>query len=77
MPNTPMVVMWSNPDGTLILSQRMSGDYNMPTVDPNPPRIATISNLSSVWFYYSKGLPHLRLITDSRCVASLTTERER
>ncbi|KAF9065426.1 hypothetical protein BDP27DRAFT_59013 [Rhodocollybia butyracea] len=48
MPNTPMVVMWSNPDGAFILSQRMSGDYNMPTVDPNPPRIASISNLSSL-----------------------------
>ncbi|KAH9926648.1 uncharacterized protein BXZ73DRAFT_102904 [Epithele typhae] len=41
--NTPMVIMWSNPDGTVTLSQRTaSSETVMPTLDSSPPRTATV-----------------------------------
>ncbi|KAH9926653.1 uncharacterized protein BXZ73DRAFT_102908 [Epithele typhae] len=41
--NTPMVVMWNNPDGTVTLSQRTaSSETVMPTLDSSPPRTATV-----------------------------------
>ncbi|KZO98914.1 CBD9-like protein [Calocera viscosa TUFC12733] len=43
MPGSPLVVLWPNADGTVTLSQRMASDYVMPTVQANPPRIATLS----------------------------------
>src|SRR5687767_7785142 len=42
MVNTPMVLMWGNADGTVTLSQRSTAGYIMPTVDPAPPRVATL-----------------------------------
>jgi hypothetical protein len=49
MPNTPMVIMWSNSDGSITLSQRSALGFVMPTVDNNPPRIASLNpSLSSV-----------------------------
>lgn len=44
MANSPMVIMWANPDGTVTLSQRTAPREIMPTVDPNPPRVATLSD---------------------------------
>ncbi|KAF5385965.1 hypothetical protein D9615_002538 [Tricholomella constricta] len=43
MANTPMVIMWVN-DGKVILSQRIAPQEVMPTVDPNPPRVATLAD---------------------------------
>jgi hypothetical protein len=42
MANTPMVIVWPNSDGTVTLSQRKAPQEVMPTVDPNPPRVATL-----------------------------------
>ncbi|KAI0693718.1 hypothetical protein BC835DRAFT_1352482 [Cytidiella melzeri] len=50
MAGTPLVIMWSNEDGSVYLSQRMANGQVPPQLDPNPPRIASISasvNLSS------------------------------
>ncbi|KAF8070159.1 hypothetical protein FPV67DRAFT_1004422 [Lyophyllum atratum] len=48
MANSPMVIMWQN-EGKVILSQRKAPREQMPTVDPNPPRIATlVDSLSSI-----------------------------
>ncbi|KAG6842071.1 hypothetical protein C0991_002725 [Blastosporella zonata] len=41
MANTPMVIMWPN-DGAVVLSQRMAPREVMPTVDANPPRVASV-----------------------------------
>lgn len=41
MANTPMVIMWPNSDGSITLSQRSAPGEVMPTVDSNPPRVAT------------------------------------
>ncbi|KAG8979326.1 hypothetical protein FRB93_010145 [Tulasnella sp. JGI-2019a] len=43
MPDSPMVIMWPNDDGTMTLSQREAPDHIMPTVVPNPPEVATLS----------------------------------
>ncbi|KAL6303522.1 hypothetical protein BKA93DRAFT_818015 [Sparassis latifolia] len=49
MAKSPMVVMWSNSDGTITLSQRESSSHAMPTVVANPPFTATSDpNLSSL-----------------------------
>ncbi|CAL1705877.1 unnamed protein product [Somion occarium] len=49
MANTPMVIMWSNSDGSITLSQRKAPAEIMPTVDSNPPRKATAEpSLSSL-----------------------------
>jgi len=47
MVNTPIVVMWGNPDGSVTLSQRSTSAYIMPTVDPAPPRVATLGTTVS------------------------------
>lgn len=48
MAGTPMVIMWPN-GNDVVLSQRKAPREVMPTVDPNPPRIATIDkSLTSV-----------------------------
>jgi len=44
MVGSPMVIMWSNSDGTIGLSQRQASSHSLPAVDPNPARIATVSN---------------------------------
>lgn len=50
MVNSPLVVVWSNSDGSITVSQRLASSYVMPTVDPNPPFTATaepsLSNLN-------------------------------
>lgn len=49
MANSPMVIMWPNSDGSITLSQRKTSAEVMPTVDPNPPRTATLqTSLSSL-----------------------------
>lgn len=56
MANTPMVITWLNPDGRVTLSQRVAPREVMPTVDPSPPRVATLSNtLSSVRMRFLAG----------------------
>ncbi|KAJ7213029.1 hypothetical protein GGX14DRAFT_446093 [Mycena pura] len=47
MANTPMVIMWANSDGSFTISQRKAPFEVMPTVDPNPPRLATLSTTLS------------------------------
>ncbi|KAL9711829.1 AdoMet-homocysteine methyltransferase [Leucoagaricus gongylophorus] len=42
MVNTPMVIMWANSDGSITLSQRLAVQHVMPTVDDNPPRLASL-----------------------------------
>jgi len=48
MANAAMVILWPNPDGIITISQRTAGGEIMPTVDNNPPRVATLSPLSTV-----------------------------
>ncbi|TDL21688.1 CBD9-like protein [Rickenella mellea] len=43
MANSPMVIMWSNSDGSVTLSQRQASAEVMPTVVASPPRVATLS----------------------------------
>nr|GAT47659.1 CBD9-like protein [Mycena chlorophos] len=47
MANSPMVIMWSNSDGSITLSQRKAPGESMPTVDSSPPRVATLSTALS------------------------------
>ncbi|KAK0455199.1 uncharacterized protein EV420DRAFT_588134 [Desarmillaria tabescens] len=47
MPNTPMVIMWSNSDGTITMSQREASGYLMPQVVNNPDRVATLAESAS------------------------------
>lgn len=47
MANTPMVIMWIN-NNQVILSQRKAPTEEMPTVDANPPRTATLAPSLSV-----------------------------
>lgn len=41
MANTPMVIFWSNSDGSVTVSQRQASGEVMPTVVASPPRVAT------------------------------------
>lgn len=41
MANSPMVIMWTNSDGSITLSQRSASGEVMPTVVSSPPRVAT------------------------------------
>jgi hypothetical protein len=41
MVNTPMVLMWRDPPGKAVLSQRQTSQYVMPQVVSNPSRVAT------------------------------------
>ena len=60
MANSSMVIMWSNSDGSITLSQRSAPGEVMPTVDDNPPFTATIltsrssTNGSNPKFSYSR-----------------------
>lgn len=42
MANSPMVIMWTNSDGSITLSQREAPAEVMPTVVNNPPNVATL-----------------------------------
>ena len=42
MANSPMVIMWSNSDGSITLSQRQAPSEVMPTVVSNPSRVASL-----------------------------------
>ncbi|KAJ3733386.1 CBD9-like protein [Lentinula guzmanii] len=44
MSNNPMVILWSNSDGSITLSQRVAPSWVMPEVVSDPPRIATLSS---------------------------------
>lgn len=44
MSGSPMVILWSNSDGTITLSQRQASGHNMPTVVSNPARVATLED---------------------------------
>ncbi|KAI0085042.1 hypothetical protein BDY19DRAFT_1076837 [Irpex rosettiformis] len=48
MANSPMVILWSNTDGSVTLSQRQSPSQAAPTVVSNPPRTATVEQSLSV-----------------------------
>ncbi|GJJ15869.1 hypothetical protein Clacol_010147 [Clathrus columnatus] len=49
MPNTPMVILWANADGSITLSQRQAPAQVMPTPVANPPKVATaVPQLSSL-----------------------------
>ncbi|KAK0225379.1 hypothetical protein IW262DRAFT_1456466 [Armillaria fumosa] len=47
MDNTQMVIMWSNNDGTITLSQRRGDGHNLPLVDSNPDRVAALVEAAS------------------------------
>jgi len=48
MAGSPMVIMWANA-GKVIISQRTASRQVMPTVDPNPSRVASLADsLSSI-----------------------------
>ncbi|KAJ3971156.1 CBD9-like protein [Lentinula raphanica] len=42
MSNNPMVIMWSNSDGSITLSQRVARSWVMPELVSNPARVATL-----------------------------------
>ncbi|KDQ58563.1 hypothetical protein JAAARDRAFT_34380 [Jaapia argillacea MUCL 33604] len=48
MSGSPMVILWSNSDGSITLSQRESKGHSMPTVVASPPRMATLSTDLSI-----------------------------
>ncbi|CAE6465279.1 unnamed protein product [Rhizoctonia solani] len=49
MVGSPMVIMWANEDGSLVLSQREATAHSQPQVVSSPPRVATVrSDLSSL-----------------------------
>jgi len=55
-----MVIMWPNSDGTVTLSQRKAPFEVQPTLDSNPPRVATFSkSLTSVRSCYLSFMSHL------------------
>ncbi|OCB92085.1 CBD9-like protein [Sanghuangporus baumii] len=48
MANSPMVIMWTNSDGSVTLSQRIASGHVEPSVDSSPSRVATLlSNITS------------------------------
>jgi hypothetical protein len=47
MAGSPMVILWPNDDMSITLSQRMAPTEVMPTLDQNPPRVATLSEEDS------------------------------
>ena len=49
MVNSPMVIMWANQDGSVVLSQRQATAHAQPQVVANPARVAQLrSDLSSL-----------------------------
>ncbi|KAK0213310.1 hypothetical protein DFS33DRAFT_1377795 [Desarmillaria ectypa] len=47
MDNTQMVIMWSNSDGTITLSQRRGNGHDTPRVDSKPDRVAALVEAAS------------------------------
>ncbi|QRW16278.1 cytochrome b561 domain-containing protein [Rhizoctonia solani] len=47
MVGSPMVIMWANEDGTLVLSQREATAHAQPQVVSTPPRVAAIAPTSA------------------------------
>ena len=47
MSGSDMVVLWSNSDGTITLSQRTGTGHVMPTVDSSPSRVASLQQSAS------------------------------
>lgn len=47
MSGSTMVVVWSNSDGTITLSQRTATGHDLPSVDSSPARVATVEASSS------------------------------
>ncbi|KAK0462503.1 uncharacterized protein EV420DRAFT_1192002 [Desarmillaria tabescens] len=47
MSGSPMVIMWSNSDGTITVSQRQASGHSEPQVVSNPPRVATLAESAS------------------------------
>jgi hypothetical protein len=47
MANSPMVIMWTNSDGSITLSQREAPAEVMPTLVNNPPNVATLDTALS------------------------------
>lgn len=47
MSNSPMVIMWSNSDGTITVSQREASGHSTPQVVSNPDRVATLAESAS------------------------------
>ncbi|KAJ7633474.1 hypothetical protein DFH06DRAFT_1101254 [Mycena polygramma] len=47
MAGSPMVIMWSNSDNTITLSQRQASSEVQPTLVSSPPRVATLSDTLS------------------------------
>lgn len=43
MKDASMVLMWSNSDGSITLSQRSAEGHSEPTVDTNPQMVATLA----------------------------------
>ncbi|KAG7439470.1 CBD9-like protein [Guyanagaster necrorhizus] len=47
MSGSPMVIMWSNTDGTITVSQREASGHTMPQVVSNPAQVATLAESAS------------------------------
>ncbi len=47
MSNSPMIIMWSNSDGTITVSQREASGHSTPQVVSNPDRVATLAESAS------------------------------
>lgn len=63
MAGSPMVIMWSNSDGTITLSQRSASSEVQPKLDSNPPRVASLlTNLSSVRLNVSYSCVNVRYL---------------
>lgn len=48
MTNSKMVILWQNSDGSVTISQRFATAQVEPVTDPNPPRIATLDQPSTI-----------------------------
>ncbi|KAH9926649.1 uncharacterized protein BXZ73DRAFT_102905 [Epithele typhae] len=70
MANTPMVIMWSNSDGSVTLSQRKAPSEVMPTVDSSPPRAASV-DMSAVALSGSQPQFGFTIPTDSTSLSSV------
>jgi len=42
-----MVIVWSNSDGSITLSQRTGSGHELPSVDSSPARVATVQASAS------------------------------
>lgn len=48
MEGSPMIIMWSNADSSITLSQRKATQHLQPTVDHLPDRLAIVEPSSSL-----------------------------